>query len=81
MIEFSDYDAHKKFGAFTVTIEVTEDSSRADVWHNGLSVNLDCIESGVVLGYSDDEDSIVEAVFDRGLDNDMVKWAYSTNLY
>ena len=81
MIKLSGYDAHKKFGPFTVTVEVDGDCSRADVWHNGISVNLGCIESRCAPEGCPDEDAIVGAVFDRGLNEDMVKWAYSTNLY
>jgi len=81
MIKFSDYDAHKKFGPFTVTVEVDGEYSRADVWHNGISVNLGYIESRCAPEGCPDEDAIVHAVFDRGLNEDMVKWAYSTNLY
>lgn len=81
MIKLSDYDAHKKFGPFTVTVEADGDCSRADVWRNGISVNLGYIESRCAPEGCPDEDAIVEAVFDRGLNEDMVKWAYSTNLY
>jgi hypothetical protein len=81
-MQFNDFDLHKTFGRFTATIEVLDDGgcSRADVWLNGNSVNLACVEDGIHSGLPE-EDFIVDAVYREGLRNEIVDWAYGTDLY
>lgn len=75
MINFSDYDAHKKFGRFDVTIDCEEGCSRADVWLKDECVNLAYVEDGVYSGQPE-EDDILEAVSRLGYGDKMVAWAY-----
>jgi len=82
-MSFSDFNAHKKFGRFTVTIDCEE--NRADVWvganaDSGNCVNLAYVEAGVHTG-EPEWDDILDAVYSSGLGEKMVAWAYSTDLY
>ena len=82
-MNFSDFEAHKTFGRFNVTIDTEE--NRADVWvganvDKGTPVNLEYIIADVETG-EPDEDAIVEAVYKSGYRDQIINWVHSTGLY
>ena len=76
-MNFNDFDAHQKFGRFTATIEIYEDSSRGDVWLGDVGVSLHVVESGGGGWSSDEELAIIDDVYAKGLDKPILKWAYA----
>ena len=75
--------ATKKFGKFTVTIEVYDDgASRADVICQRDSVNLQAVVEGGGGWEDDQEQALIDQVWQHdGLPAKMADWAHSTGLY